>query len=311
MKALITGGAGFIGSHIVDKLIEKGYSVAIIDNLFSGKKKNINPRAKFYKVDIRDKRLEKIFEREKPGFVFHEAAQIDIRKSVEDPVFDADVNILGTLNLLRNCVKYEIKKFIFASSGGAIYGEENVIPTPEDYSARPISPYGIAKLTAEQYLYYYKQIFGLPYVALRYANVYGPRQDPYGEAGVIAIFTKKLLNGDEVIINGDGRQTRDYVYVDDVVEANVLALESRAIGSFNIGTGIETNVNELFHKLNKIIGTNVLEKYGPVKQGEQRRSCLDSSKIKKLGWQPSYNLNKGLKETVEWFKLSIRSVHAY
>ncbi len=226
MKVLVTGGAGFIGSHIVDKLIEEGYEVIVVDDLSSGKEKNINKKAKFYRLNIQDSGLESVFQKEEPDYVNHHAAQIDVRRSVSYPILDAKINVLGTINLLQNCLKYKTRKVIFASSGGAIYGEQQVFPAPENHPLRPISPYGITKLVAEHYLYYYKTIYELDYMSLRYANVYGPRQDPFGEAGVIAIFIKKMLNEEQAIINGDGEQTRDFVYVEDVARANLLAMKN-------------------------------------------------------------------------------------
>lgn len=303
MKILVTGGAGFIGSHIVDALIAHSYCVCIIDNLSTGKKKNLNPKAKFYKIDIRDKKLESIFKKEKPDFVCHEAAHIDLRASVRDPIFDAHNNIIGSLNVLQNCVKYKIKKIIFASTGGALYGDAKIIPTSETYPASPVSPYGVAKLSVEYYLHYYFKMFGLPYVALRYANVYGPRQDAHHEAGVVAIFTERMLSGRQPIIFGTGKQTRDYVFVSDVVMANILALRSKKIGFYNVGTGVETSVNQLFRKLAKITGAKVKEVHSLAAPGEQKRSCLSFAKIHhELGWKPTVSLDEGLQKTVEWFK---------
>ncbi len=300
---MVTGGAGFIGSHIVDGLIRRGHRVLVVDNLSSGKKENLNPKAKFYKIDIREKKLENIFKKEKPEFVCHQAAHINLRASVRDPIFDAENNIIGSLNVLQNCVKYKVKKIVFASTGGALYGEAKVIPTPETYPAWPISPYGVAKLSVEHYLYYYFKVFNLPYTVLRYANVYGPRQDAKGEAGVVAIFTEKMIFGGQPIINGDGRQTRDYVFVGDVVEANILAIKNKKCGIYNIGTGVETNVNQIFKKLTKITGAKVQEVYGPKPAGEQRRSCLSFAKIRReLGWKPRVKLEEGLERTVGWFK---------
>jgi UDP-glucose 4-epimerase len=224
MKILVTGGAGFIGSHVVDAYLELGHEVVVVDNLSSGSIENLNPKAKFYKMDIRDSDIEDLFKNEKPDIVNHHAAQMDVRKSVEDPIYDADVNIIGSLNLLQNCIRYGVKKFIFASTGGAIYGEQDYFPADEEHPTRPLSPYGVAKLTVEKYLYFYKEVHGLNYVVLRYANIYGPRQNPHGEAGVVAIFTSKMLKGEQPVINGDGFQTRDYTFVGDVVRANVLAL---------------------------------------------------------------------------------------
>jgi len=300
---LVTGGAGFIGSHFVDRLIKENYQVIVIDNLSTGKKENLNLKAKFYKIDIRSPKINQIFKKEKPEIVFHCAAQIDLRKSVENPIENAKINILGTLNLLENCKKYKIKKFIFASTGGAMYGEADVIPTPETYPEWPLSPYGIEKLTVEKYLNYYYKVFGLPFISLRLANVYGPRQNSKGEAGVVAIFCDKMLSGKQPIINDDGKQTRDFVFVDDVIEANILAMKKDKVGIFNIGTTKETSVNEIFKKLKKLTYSNCKKIHGLEKPGEQRRSCLNFHRAKKeLGWQPKYSLDGGLKKTIEWFK---------
>lgn len=302
-KVLVTGGAGFIASHIADRYISEGYDVVVVDDLSSGKVENLNPKAVFYKIDIRDKGISAIFEKERPEIVNHHAAQMDVRRSVADPVFDAEVNILGMLNLLQNSVRYGAKKFVFASSGGAVYGEQDIFPAPESHQTNPVSPYGISKLAGEKYLFYYKEVHGLDYVALRYANVYGPRQNPHGEAGVVAIFTTKLLKGEQPVINGDGRQTRDYVYVRDVVEANWQATIRDFCGPVNIGTGVETDVNELFMNLVKLTGSDAKEVHGPAKAGEQKRSVIDNRKASDvLGWRPKVELDEGLRETVEFFK---------
>ena len=303
MKFLVTGGAGFIGSHLVDRLIKEGHKVAVIDNLSTGRKENLNPKAKFYKIDICSYRISQIFKKEKPEVVFHYAAQIDVRKSVKDPVEDAKINILGTLNILENCKKYNIRKVIFASTGGAIYGDADIVPTPETYPELPLSPYGIAKLTIEKHLSYYYKVFGLPYVSLRLANVYGPRQNSKGEAGVVAIFCDKMLSKKQPIINGDGKQTRDFVFVDDVVEANISALKKDKVGIFNIGTARETDVNTLFKKLRELTDSKCAKIHGPTLPGEQKRSCLNFLKAKKeLGWKPKYSLDKSLNKTMEWFR---------
>ena len=302
MNILVTGGAGFIGSHIVDALVEAGHKVVIVDNFSTGSLKNVNPKAKLVERDIVEP-LADIFHDEKIDVVYHLAAQINVRKSVEDAVIDAKINVMGGLNILECCRKFKIKKFIFASTGGAMYGDTENIPTPEEEKEMPVSPYGIAKCSMEKYLYYYYKVHKMPYVALRFSNVYGPRQNSKGEAGVVAIFTAMMLAGKQPVINGDGKQTRDYVYVKDVVKANILALNKNVAGIYNVGTGVETDVNELFQKLNKLIGTNFKEVHKESMQGEQIRSCLDSSKIKKeLGWKPDYDLDEGLKETVDWFK---------
>jgi UDP-glucose 4-epimerase len=303
MKVLVTGGAGFIGSHIVDRLVDEKYKVVVVDDLSTGKQEYINKKAKFYKLDIQDKRLEGIFKKEKPDYVNHQAAQKDVRVSVSDPIYDARINILGTINILQNCIKYNVKKLIFASTGGAIYGEQETFPAPETHPTRPVSPYGITKLVAEHYMQYYKTIYGLDYVSLRYSNVYGPRQDPYGEAGVVAVFTQKMLNGGQPVINGDGEQTRDFVYVGDVVEANILAMKnSTQENIFNIGTGIETTVNQIFNHLREIINPNIQEKHNPPKKGEQRRSVIECSRAKSvLHWEPKTSLIDGLQKTFKYF----------
>jgi UDP-glucose 4-epimerase len=302
VKILVTGGAGFIGSHIADGFIEQGHEVVILDNLSMGRIENINPKAKFYLMDIGEKEVAKVFQLEKFEVVCHQAAQMDVRKSVEDPLFDAEVNVKGSLNLLQNCVQYKVKKFIFASTGGAVYGEQEEFPCDESHPLRPVSPYGITKLTVEKYLFYYAVQFALPYTILRYANVYGPRQNPQGEAGVVAIFTHKLFKEEQPLINGDGKQTRDYVYVGDVVRANMKALSYKKNDIFNIGTEIETDVNKIFHLLKKHTGSTRQEKHGPAKPGEQQRSVISYKKAKKLlPWQPEINLEQGLEKTVKFF----------
>ena len=311
MKILLTGGAGFIGSHVTDELIAKGNDVVIIDNLSTGFEYNINPKAKFVKTDITDfKKIENIFVEESPEIIYHFAAQIDVRKSVSDPLFDAETNIMGTLNLIKLSSDFKIKKFIFSSTGGAIYGDTDVRPTPENHPEWPLSPYGIAKLATDKFLNYYNEIFGLKYVSLRYGNVYGPRQNPHGEAGVVAIFLNKMLKGEQPIINGDGDQTRDYVYVEDVVKANILALEKENIdkvGIYNVGTSIEISVNDLFKEINKNFDNKYKEVHGPAKLGEQKTSCLNYEKIKKdMNFIPKTDFSEGIKETYKWFLLNNR-----
>ena len=309
MKILLTGGAGFIGSHVTDELIAKGNDVVIIDNLSTGFEYNINPKAKFVKTDITDfKKIENIFVEESPEIIYHFAAQIDVRKSVSDPLFDAETNIMGTLNLIKLSSDFKIKKFIFSSTGGAIYGDTDVRPTPENHPEWPLSPYGIAKLATDKFLNYYNEIFGLKYVSLRYGNVYGPRQNPHGEAGVVAIFLNKMLKGEQPIINGDGHQTRDYVYVEDVVKANILALENiDKVGIYNVGTSIEISVNDLFKEINKNFDNKYKEVHGPAKLGEQKTSCLNYEKIKKdMNFIPKTDFSKGIKETYKWFLLNNR-----
>jgi UDP-glucose 4-epimerase len=305
MKILVTGGAGFIGSHVVDRYIAEGHKIVVVDNLATGKLENLNPAAQFYRMGIEEPAIEEIFARERPEVVNHHAAQIDVRKSVSDPVFDARTNILGMLNLVEKAVQYGVGRFIFASSGGAIYGDppEGAGAATEENPFHPMSPYGAAKAAGELYLYTYQITRGLAYTALRYGNVYGPRQDPLGEAGVVAIFTRKLLQGEPAVINGDGLQTRDYVYVEDVARASVLALKAGVAGSFNIGTGIEKTVNELFHHLTELAGKSAPEVHGPAKPGEQRRSVLDWTRARtQLGWEPKVTFKEGLRKTVEFFK---------
>jgi UDP-glucose 4-epimerase len=307
VKILVTGGAGFIASHIADAYIKQGHEVFVLDNLQTGFEKNVNPKAEFIKKDIIDPSLSQLFEREKFDVVNHHAAQMDVRKSVADPSFDAMTNILGTINLLQNCIKTEVKKFIFASTGGAVYGEQTYFPADENHLTNPLSPYGISKLTVEKYLFFYSAQYKLKYTILRYANIYGPRQSSMGEAGVVAIFSTKLLKGQQPIINGTGEQTRDYVFVGDVVKANLLTFNEDSCDLYNIGTGIETNVNQLYKILNKIVGKGQHEKHGPPAQGEQMRSVITSDKIfKKFNWRPSTPLNIGLQQTVNFFKNELK-----
>ncbi len=302
MKILVTGGAGFIGSNIVDAYIAAGHDVVVLDNLSTGRINNLNKQAEFVQLDIQDD-LSALFSKHKFDIVNHHAAQMDVRRSVEDPIFDAKTNVLGVINILQNCAKSGVNKVIFASSGGAIYGEQDYFPADEKHKTQPYSPYGITKLVGEKYLFFYHLTYNLNYVVLRYANVYGPRQNPHGEAGVVAIFTKKLLDGEQPVINGDGKQTRDFVFVRDVVKANVLALDYNQSDIFNVGTGVETNVNQLYQAINSLTGKNMPEKHAPAKEGEQMRSVVDHSKIQNvLGWTQGYNLEHGLKETVEYFR---------
>jgi len=303
LKILVTGGAGFIASQIADAFITDGHQVVILDDLSTGFEKNINPKAKFVKANICDKNLDKLFESEKFDVVNHHAAQMDVRRSVKDPEFDASTNILGTINLLQNCVKYGVKKFMFASTGGAIYGEQDYFPADEKHNQQPKSPYGISKLAVEKYLYFYNSEYKLNYTILRYANIYGPRQNPFGEAGVVAIFSTKLLKDEQPTINGHGKQTRDYVFVGDVVKANQLALMDEASDVYNVGTGIETDVNQLFHFINNITDAKKEELHGPTAAGEQLRSVITSDKLfNKFGWRPATKFEDGLKATVEFFR---------
>jgi UDP-glucose 4-epimerase len=303
IKCLVTGGAGFMGSHLVDVLIEESYKVVVVDNLSTGKKENLNRKAKFYKMDIQDSRISQIFKRERPDFVFHFAAHINARESVGDPIFDAKNNIIGSLNVLENCRKFKVKKIIFASSGGEIYGAAKEIPTSEEYPPSPLSPYGVTKLAVEKYLFSYYRLFGLPYLALRYGNVYGPRQNPDGEAGVVAIFTKKMLKKEPIFIHGDGRQTKDYIFIKDAIEATILSFKKDLKGVLNIGTGKETSVLEIFSKIKELTKSSPKVKYVPLPLCGFKRGCLLIEKAKKeLNWKPKHSLDEGLKITVEWFK---------
>lgn len=303
MKILVTGGAGFIGSHLVDHLIKEGCKVIIVDNLSTGRKENLNPKAKFYKIDICSPKISQIFKKEKPEVVFHFAAHIEARGSIKNPISDAKTNILGSLNILENCRKFKIREIIFASSGGEIYGAAKKIPTPENYPPHPLSPYGVSKLAVEEYLEVYYQLFGLIWKALRYGNVYGPRQNPYGEAGVIAIFTNKMLKNEQVFIHGNGRQTKDYIFIEDAIEATILSLKKGFIGPLNIATGKETSVLEIFNQIKKMTESSVRKKHVPLPAIAFPRGCLNVKGAKKtLGWQIKYSFDEGLKKTVDWFK---------
>ncbi len=303
MRILVSGGAGFIGGHVVDAYVRAGHQVAVIDDLSSGHKENLNPKARFYQVDIRDAAAGEVFERERPEVLSHHAAQMDVRRSVADPVFDAQVNLVGMLNLLEHGRRHGLRRVVFASSGGTVYGEQERFPARETDATAPVSPYGVAKLATERYLYFYRCAYDISYIALRYANVYGPRQDPHGEAGVVAIFAGKLLDGETPTINGSGEQTRDYVFVADVVRANELALEASYCGALNIGTGIETDVNRLFQVLRAETGSEAPERHGPGKPGEQARSVLDPARaLQEIGWSPQVSLEAGLGRTVDYFR---------
>jgi UDP-glucose 4-epimerase len=303
MKILVTGGAGFIGSQVAAQFLEAGHIVHIVDNMATGKFENLPPKAAFYQLDISEPEIITLLEKEKYEVICHHAAQIDVRKSVSDPLFDARINILGSLNLVEFGLRNGLKKIIFASSGGTVYGEQVQFPASEHHSLMPISPYGITKLSFEHYLHYYQVCMGLHYVALRYGNVYGPRQNPHGEAGVVAIFTQKILAGEQPLINGSGAQTRDYVFVEDVVSANLAALTYEKSGAFNVGTGIETSVLEIFDAVRDAAGSDKQRQFAPAKTGEQSRSVLDHSLIQKeMGWQPKTEFKSGIEKTVNWFK---------
>jgi UDP-glucose 4-epimerase len=302
VRALVTGGAGFIGSHITDALIGAGHTVTVVDDLSRGRQAQVNPRATFVEVDITSDALAAAVADAKPEVIFHHAAQIDVRESVRDPLHDADVNVVGTVNVLRAAVEAGTRRVVFASSGGAIYGDTAAIPTPETTVCRPESPYGTSKLCAEAYGGTFSRQAGLEFVALRYANVFGPRQDPHGEAGVVAIFAVRLIAGNPPVINGDGTQTRDYVHVHDVVRANLAAIDGPA-GIYNIGTGVETDVNTIYRVLAAACGAGVDAEHGPAKAGEQRRSCLDTELARsQLGWEPAITFDAGVESTVGFFR---------
>ncbi len=301
MKILVTGGCGFIGSHIVDAYIEMGHSVAIIDNLSTGDISNLNPKAKFYEKDICNREIEEIFRQEKPDIINHHAAQINVRISVDDPLFDAEVNIMGSLNLLNLARKYEVKKFIFASSGGAVYGEPNHFPITEDFPINPSSPYGISKAAVEKYLSIYTELYPMDSIILRYSNVYGPRQISKSEAGVISIFINQILNNKKCTVFGDGTQTRDYVYVGDVVEANRIALKC-STSILNIGTGIETSVNDLINILSDLTDKEVVHEHDTPRPGEVFRNVLNVSKAASMvQWVPKTNIKQGIRTTFDYF----------
>jgi UDP-glucose 4-epimerase len=304
MKILITGGAGFIGSNIADALLAKGHNVIVFDNLSSGKKENVDKKAKFYKADIYYKKdVDEIFKKEKPQIVIHHAAQIDVRKSVDNPFFDAEVNILGSINVLNACVENKVNKIIFASSGGSVYGECRTSAPKEDVKTNPLSPYAIAKNSVENYINFYSIVHGLDYTILRYSNVYGPRQDPHGEAGVVAIFAARMLKNEEVTVFGDGKQMRDYVYVGDVVNANLKSLTKGKNKIINISTSKAVSVNELIKVMSKVSGYKKKSQYKPKRDGELFKSFLNINKAKAvLSWDPKVNIEQGIKLTIDYFK---------
>lgn len=316
MKILVTGGAGFVGSHVVDAYIAQGHDVVVIDNLSTGYREFLNPRARFYQLDIADREaVRAVFARERFDLVNHHAAQVDVRVSVADPLRDARTNITGLLTLLEACREFSVRKFIFISSGGVIYGEPEELPVPENAPKKPISPYGVAKLASEFYLFSAHQTWGLEYIALRYANVYGPRQTPKSEATVISTFARALWQGEPVTIFGSGEQTRDFVFVQDVVSANLLATERlSAINragivssiddlAFNIGTGYETSVNQLLKRFAQTLKRKCDARYAPARPGELQRNALDISKATQLlGFTPKTSLSEGLRETMDWVR---------
>lgn len=301
MRILVTGGAGFIGSNIVDAVLAHGHEVAVLDDLSTGKTENLNPRAKFYHADIRDNdALTRVFDEFQPELISHQAAKADVRESLAKPQLYAEVNIIGSLNLLENARRVGTKKIIYAGTGGATYGEPEYLPVREDHPVNPLDPYGASKHQVEHYLFLYQYNYGLQYTILRYPNVYGPRQNPFGEAGVIAIFTYKMLNGETPTINGKGDRERDFCYVGDVAQANVLSLTQGDNQIYNIGSGIGTNINTVYEILQEATHFNQPANYGPDKPGEVYKIYLDASKAKReLGWEPTVALPEGIHRTVD------------
>ncbi|MBI2601271.1 NAD-dependent epimerase/dehydratase family protein [Candidatus Daviesbacteria bacterium] len=307
MRSLVTGGAGFIGSHIQDKLLELGHDVAVVDNLSSGKKEYINPQAKLFEIDITNGReLKKAAEQFHPDFVFHLAAQVEVPYSMTHPLEDQNINIVGTINLLEAVKELGVKKVIYSNTGGAFYGDvdQSELPIDEDCKVlKPTSFYGVSKQCAESYLKLYGNLYNIPWVSLRYANVYGPRQEGNKEAGVVAIFTTKLLNGDTPTINGDGKHTRDYVFVMDVVEANIKAMEYSGSDYCNISTGVETSTQEVFDTLKEYLKSSITPNYGPPRAGDAFRVCLSPKKAgEKLDWKATTNFKDGVKKTVDFYQ---------
>ncbi len=304
-KCLVTGGAGFIGSHIVDALIAEGCSVAVIDNLSSGRRENLNSEARLYEVDILDS-MDEVFEKERPEVLFHLAAQISVSRSTREPDFDARTNVEGSINVLQQCVRGGVARVVYASSA-AVYGEPPELPLREDQVVYPLSPYGISKYVVEYYLYYYRKSADLDYVALRFANVYGPRQDPHGEAGVVAIYSERFLGGEEAVIFGDGRQTRDFVYVEDLAQANLLAADAEipddVLPVFNVSSGRQTEINEVFKLVRDYSGSAQEPIHRPPRAGDVYHSYLANDLARRyLGWSPQTGIEQGLRQTVEFFK---------
>ncbi len=305
MKILVTGGAGFIASHLVDQFIEDGHRVIVVDNLSSGIKENINPKALFYKIDICDAlALEEVFKKERPEIVDHHAAHVNVRKSVEMPIFDANVNILGSLNLCELSRKYHVKKFIYVSTGGAVYGEPKYLPVKESCPVEPLSQYGISKHTVEHYLSVFHKLYGLDFTILRYPNVYGPRQSPHGEAGVVAIFSELIIQNIRPTIFGDGSKTRDYVYVDDIVKANQIVLDGMGNEEvYNLGWGRQISDLDVFHTVRRALGSNIEPIFGEKRPGEIDHISLDNSKaMKELKWEPKITFDEGIKLATQYYK---------
>jgi UDP-glucose 4-epimerase len=306
MRVLVTGGAGFIGSHVVDRLLRQGHEVRVVDDLSTGRRELVNRAARFHRCDIRSRRLPRLMATWRPDAVVHAAAQASVARSLADPDFDASVNITGTLALVRASGAAGVRALMYISTGGAAYGDTPVVPTPEEHPALPSSPYGVSKTAAERYVECYGPLLDMRTLVLRLANVYGPRQNPQGEAGVVAIFADRLLRGEACLINGDGEQTRDFVYVEDVAEAVLRGLERpEATGVVNIGTGVETTVNAIYARLARAAGVTLAATHGPAKPGEQRRSALAAARAARvLGWTPAIALDEGLDRTLQYFKTS-------
>ena len=303
MRILVTGGAGFIASHLVDRYIELGHEVAVIDNLFTGREQNLNPRAKFYKKSICDDDLMNTFTDFAPEILNHHAAQVNVRRSVENPSHDAKINILGSLNLYRCAVAAECRKIVYASSGGAMYGNPEMIPADEQTPANPLCPYGCSKYAAEKYLQLFGRLYNISFTTLRYANVYGPRQDPHGEAGVVAVFSQLLFAGKRPSIFGDGSKTRDYVFVKDIVEANLLAIDRGDGRAYNVGTGRRTSDDEIFAAIRRAVGVDIEPIHTDFRPGEVRHVALDASRIKnELGWQATTPLEEGIASAVDYYR---------
>jgi UDP-glucose 4-epimerase len=303
MKILVTGGAGFIGSHVVDLFLKNDYEVVVIDDLSTGRPSNLNPAALFYEADIRGSEIAGILKKEKPDYISHHAAQIDVRRSVSEPIFDAEVNILGSINLLESARMSSVKRIIYSSTGGAVYGEPEYLPCDENHPINPLAQYGASKYIVEHYLFMYQVLYGLPYTILRYPNVYGPRQDPHGEAGVVAIFCGRMLAGDPVTIFGSGEQERDFVHVSDCAAANLLAVNEGKDGIYNLGSSIGTSINEIFNELKDIIDYQADPHYAPQRLGETFKIYLTAERAhKELGWEQRMSLTEGLKDTVNYFR---------
>jgi len=305
VDTLVTGGAGFIGSHIVDALATQGCTATVFDDLSSGKRENLGAGIALTVGDVRDKEAVETAVSKGVDCVFHLAAQIDVRKAVEDPGFDAQVNVGGTINVLNACVEAHARRFVMSSTGGALYGEPSALPAGEQSVIQPLSPYGVSKYCAEQYIGYFHRAYGLETVILRYANAYGPRQDPKGEAGVVGIFARRILLGQPCVVYGDGEQTRDFVFVDDVAQANMLAMQG-PLGTFNIGTGVETSLNQLLAAFGHVVGHPVARQYAPARTGEVQRIALNAEKAgHDLGWKPSVSLEDGLAQTLAWVRQTL------